>query len=494
MEDGMEKDTRSEAAKVIPLVQTSEYFFDRGIKAYKRGNVKKAKRYIERVLQLEPENTVVLCQLAVILTDLGDYQQSNELLQSALQNANQESAYECHYFMANNYAYLGFFQEAKKHALQYINNEKNGRFSQAVEDLLEILSIEMDDIDEEENENEDRLIMQQEKAKLLLEMAQFEEAKELLHEIIEEHPEFWAAYNNLALAHFYTGEYEQAMIYVRKVLESNPGNLHALCNEAVFYFKTGKQDLLERQLTKLRVVHPISFDHRYKLGVTFAVIGEYSGAYRWLYSLYKKGAARDTTFLYWLSYSAYYIGHENLAKQAWEKLLVSSPEKKGEEPWNIAASTDGIQEVLHYIKQGEKEQFFGLYLLAQMDNEERKTLLTKETEHFLYSPFLKTLSQDMLKSEELPRCLQIALTMRKSLQSEEEEKGIVYWYTLYNKARFTESEMKNISAFAASVVYMFYQNLKRPVPQKKIAQEYGISLTTMSKYIKKIRSVSIVSV
>jgi DNA-binding transcriptional regulator LsrR (DeoR family) len=84
--------------------------------------------------------------------------------------------------------------------------------------------------------------------------------------------------------------------------------------------------------------------------------------------------------------------------------------------------------------------------------------------------------------------------MRKSLQSEEEEKGIVYWYTLYSKARFTEIEMKNISAFAASVVYMFYQSLKRPVPQKKIAQEYGISLTTMSKYIKKIRSVSIVSV
>ena len=50
----------------------------------------------------------------------------------------------------------------------------------------------------------------QEKARRLMESGDFKAAIELLEAMITDNPEFWAAYNNLALAYFYIGETKQA--------------------------------------------------------------------------------------------------------------------------------------------------------------------------------------------------------------------------------------------------------------------------------------------
>ena len=43
---------------------------------------------------------------------------------------------ECHYFLANNYAHLGMFKEAYRHASAYLEKEEDGEFSEDAEDLL----------------------------------------------------------------------------------------------------------------------------------------------------------------------------------------------------------------------------------------------------------------------------------------------------------------------------------------------------------------------
>ena len=43
---------------------------------------------------------------------------------------------ECHYFLANNYAHLGMFKEAYRHASAYLDKEEDGEFSEDAEDLL----------------------------------------------------------------------------------------------------------------------------------------------------------------------------------------------------------------------------------------------------------------------------------------------------------------------------------------------------------------------
>ena len=88
------------------------------------------------------------------------------------------------------------------------------------------------------------ILIIQEKARRMMEQGNFEQAIEVLENLIEENPDFWAAYNNLALAYFYIGEVDQAKALLHKVLEENTGNLHALCNLAVVhYYEKNEQEL-----------------------------------------------------------------------------------------------------------------------------------------------------------------------------------------------------------------------------------------------------------
>ena len=135
-------------------------------------------------------------------------------------------------------------------------------------------------------------------------------AIEVLENLIEENPDFWAAFNNLALAYFYIGEVDQAKALLHQVLEENTGNLHALCNLAVVHYYEKNEQELSYLLNLLGKIQPYMLEHRYKLGATFALVGQYEDAYKWLRSLQKRGYEGDPGFYFWLSHSAYFSGHE----------------------------------------------------------------------------------------------------------------------------------------------------------------------------------------
>lgn len=315
-------------AKIIPFFQNGEYYFTKGLKNYRKRDLYKAKKFLYRAIQLEPKEPVFLCQLAVILTELGEYQQSNKLLLSILEI--DAEMMECHYFIANNYAHLGLFTEAKKYALTYVAQDPNGEFSEENEDLLDLLQIEA----EEDIDTQDELIMNQETARNYLEEGKFEEAILLINHIIDEYPEFWSAHNNLALAHFYLGHTIKAMEILEDVLAKNPGNLHALCNLLVFFYYEHEDEKVNKLVSILEKVQPMLVEHRFKLGASFSLIGRFDLGYKWLKQLYKQGFDGDGAFYYWLSYSAYFTGHTTFSEQIWKKVLEENPNKAGNEPWN----------------------------------------------------------------------------------------------------------------------------------------------------------------
>ena len=70
--------------QVVQLFQDGHYFFHKGLKAYRERNLSRASKLIQRAIVLEPENVEMLSQLAIIYTEMGHYQQSNELLDLSL--------------------------------------------------------------------------------------------------------------------------------------------------------------------------------------------------------------------------------------------------------------------------------------------------------------------------------------------------------------------------------------------------------------------------
>lgn len=470
------KATKPTTGTLLSFTPTGEYYFTKGLKAYQRRDNHKAIKYLERAMQLEPGEPMIACQLAIILSETGQFQEANDLLHTILKEWDEEMV-ECHYFLANNYAHLGLFKDSYHHASLYMKLEGDGEFAEDAEDLLDLLMLEAEDMEEDFYEQDD-LISKQEEARELLEAGEFKKAVKLLKQVIKEFPEYWSAYNNLALAYYYLGDPQKADDILNEVLEKNHGNLHALCNKAVFAFYEKDWDTVKNVKGILKKIKPLSSEHQFKLGTTFALLGEYEVAYGWLKKLYKQGFEGEGPFYYWLSYSAYHTGRMQTAQKSWQKVIQINPEKEGQEPWGEAkASVTGYensQQMSAKYLQSDllEERLFGLFLSSFQDGQipsgwEPETTIEEE---FMGGSFFH----------------QVAKQLYKFNQPIEKDEASLYVmsFAILSDLSQDVNVLKNEKAFAAALEYVWKKVRQEKVSQQSIAEKYQMSASTIQKYVK----------
>jgi tetratricopeptide (TPR) repeat protein len=471
-------------AQVVPFLQDGQYYYTRGLKAYREQNYQKAIKYLQRAVELDPKDSVKLSQLATIYTDMGKYSQANELLSYILAEVDEEMT-ECHYFMANNFAHLGLFHEAYKCAKEYANKEPFGEFIEDNEDLIDLLTME-DDGDEPFLKDPDDLIIKQDAAKSLLENSQFEEAIILLEEIVVEYPEFWSAHNNLSLAYFYVGEIDKAKEFLQSVLQRNPGNLHAYCNLLVFYYYECQDEKVSELTKALSTVHPLLYEHRYKLGASFALVGYYPLAYKWLRSLYKIGFEGDDTFYYWLSYSAYFTGRVAFAEQMWEKVLKENKSKAGSEPWNTTSDLIGQRVATMSLE----ERLYAIFLATQTNNYNQiyGYQATNQPQSQVEKEFIElALSKNYSSDSKITSLFHIA---KELFVHFEDDELFLFSFRILVKAYKDDYVLKNHLGWAAALNYVWKHERNEPISQTTIASTYGISVSSVGKYVKSVKNIT----
>ncbi|MGM9926268.1 MAG: tetratricopeptide repeat protein [Bacillus sp. (in: firmicutes)] len=492
----MSKDSNTiQTAKVLSFHPTGEYYFSKGLKAYHHRDLYKAKKYLARAFELEPTEPMIACQLAIICTDLNEYAESNTILERIVSQLDP-FMYECHYFLANNYAHLGMFKEAYKHANDYLAKDKYGDFADDAEDLLDLITLENNETEESLFE-QDTLINEQEKARKYLETGDFEKAIEVLKATIQNHPDFWFSYNNLALAHYYLGQYEEAFRTLQEVLEKNPGNLHALCNLVVFHFYQKNSRQVGEFVSTLAKIRPMLPEQQYKLGATFALVGEYELGYNWLKYLQKQGFNGDDTFYYWLSYCAHHLGYEQSAKKAWKKVLTLNPDKDGLEPWGMVHSN------LEAFEQQNKliisklssdiieERLFGLFLYKHSFDKEgldaHPALINNKQFTNLEQDYIRLINNDEVHDPGIHVIDEVAeLFYRQYKPITLLESGLyIIWFSVYEEARKAKVKISNPPAWAGAVEYVWSKMTSEPSLQKDLAAKYEVSLSTLRKYVKK---------
>ena len=365
----MDKLRKKHDKKIISFIPDGEFYYNKAIQAMQRDRFEDAQRYLKRASELSPEDWKILMEYGVLVMEEGRFEEAHELLMTA--NSLAPSEEEIIFYLAEVHAHLGMLRDAKMYAEKYISIDPDGPFA---DDSMEII----DFAEQEESFNDDEMpdgevYFLQEKARRLMESGDFKAAVELLESIIVDYPEFWAAYNNLALAYFYIGENERASELLHDVLDRNKGNIHALCNLAVFYYYEKKEEELESLLALLVKIKPYQFENRYKLGATFALIGRHKEAYNWLRSLQKRGFEGDTGYYFWLSHSAYFSGHEKVAREAYATLIELDPSKVGYEPWKDVQEiikSDSLEQDREFLLSKitntyRSERMFGFYLLGK---------------------------------------------------------------------------------------------------------------------------------
>lgn len=491
----MSKDSKLEqSAKILSFHPTGEYYFTKGLKAYHQRDLYKAKKYLKRAQFLEPFEPMIACQLAIICTDLEEYSESNTILLSIIADLDPFMS-ECHYFLANNYAHLGMFKEAYQHANLYIENDSNGEFIDDAEELMDLITLEHNGSIESLFE-QDTLRKEQDKAREHLEIGDFAKAIEVLNHTIQEYPEFWFAYNNLALAHYYSGHKEEAFSTLYDVLDRNPGNLHALCNLVVFHHAEKNEHKVAELVAALNKIRPMQKEQQYKLGATFALIGRYDLAYTWLKQLYKHGFEGDETYYYWLAFCAHQLGHEKSAKKAWKKLLELNPEKEGLEPWSeLITSLDGFENQVITIAEKlendcRSERLFGLFMFKQCTQQRQLALYPVVVENDHFTQIEKMYANYILSNEDIQGELYIVDSVAEMLYEKYqpisiEETGLYkMWFSVCEKAEQECIKLTNPAALAGAVDYVWHKMNNHPMVQKETADEYSISVSTLRKYVK----------
>ncbi|GFZ94502.1 hypothetical protein GCM10008018_46040 [Paenibacillus marchantiophytorum] len=324
----MEKIKRvSEAPKpkVISINMDAAFFFERAVQSLDRFHYDKALKYFRRAAEYEQDNPVNHCNLAGVLSEMGNYDESNQILQQILETIDPEMT-ECHFYMANNYANMENFEQAEQALVRYLENDPTGQFMEESEEMMEMLSYELERPAPLTSIKSREGLFEHDKARALLEEGKFAEAVRQLEKLVKTQPEFTAARNNLALAYYYMGQFEKAMETIRGVLEIDAGNLHALCNMAIFHQHFGNKKELAELTDLLRKTFPFQQDHVFKLATTMGILSEHEKAYHLFKRLLKAGdGASDPCLYHYAAVAACHIGRFDEAYRYWKQVQKLDP-------------------------------------------------------------------------------------------------------------------------------------------------------------------------
>lgn len=316
----------AELSNVIPVTLDANFFFERAVRSLDRFQYDKALKNFRKAVEYEPENPVNHCNMAGILSEMGNYEASNDILTHVLEKIDPAMT-ECHFYMANNFANMESFEEAERSLVTYLEEDAAGEYLAESEELMELLQYELDRPAPLIRIRSREGVVEHDHARSLLEEGKFPQAVKLLEEIVKNTPDFLAAHNNLALAYFYMGRFAKAKECLGEVLDQDPGNLHALCNMAIFLQYAGDRDQLAALLRLLEATVPFHQEHVFKMATTMGILGRHQTAYGHFRRLLKdEEVGGDASLYHYCAAAASNCGLYTEALRCWRQAAKLAPE------------------------------------------------------------------------------------------------------------------------------------------------------------------------
>ncbi|EOS54394.1 tetratricopeptide repeat protein [Paenibacillus barengoltzii] len=309
---------KNQRGKVLPISMDAGFFFERAVSSLDRYRYDKALKYFRKAVEYEPSNPVNHCNMAGILSEMGDYAASNEVLQTVLEEIDP-SMTECYFYMANNYANMDMFEAAEEALIRYLEEDEQGQFLSEAEEMIDLLQYELDRPTKLKSIKSRHGVYEHDQARALLEEGKFAQAVKMLEELVQTRPDFLAARNNLALGYYYLGLFRKAVETVEEVLVQDPGNLHGLCNLAIFYQYAGNREALEELAGRLENIVPFHQEHVFKLATTMGILGRHEAAFGHFQRLMRGSETNlDASLYHYAAVAAYHTGQKEEAEKLWK--------------------------------------------------------------------------------------------------------------------------------------------------------------------------------
>lgn len=319
--------TKKRTGQVIPFIQDGGYFYKKGIEAYQKKQTDRAVSYFERAIRLEPEEPVFMCQLAIVFSEQGDYEASNDLLYKIKHHVDPFMS-ECYFFIANNMAHLGEFEEAKENLEAYLNMDEEGEFAEDAVSLLDMINGQLKELggaltpSQKDKQSGFYLLG-------LLNKGDYVSAEQEVRQRIAESPQDWDSYVYLAEALMYQNQWHEAERILKDLLLKEEPNFLAQCEMAVLLQlkRDSEAGMWVRNLINLRPMRDLDC---YFLARSLSLTGEYEIAYSWYRRLFKINALPELPhILHQMAVLAWHCRDVKEARRLWEKIREEDTEKRG---------------------------------------------------------------------------------------------------------------------------------------------------------------------
>lgn len=333
--------------KVIPFEQNGQFYYRKAKKYIESNNYIDALNFYRKAVEKEPENLEYRLDLAQVFTEMGYYEESNQILLYILQK--DENNADCYFCLGCNFLGLQEYERAKECFEKYLQQDPDGIYAEDAQDLLDILqSHEMyfdNDLEVMLNSDRERLYKLANKGKNFLDMGDYKRAIRCLENVIKKDPSLIFARNNLALAYFCEGRLDDAIDVSQGVLKEQPQNVHANCNIAIFYREKGLEEESEKHLQAVLGIETNDPEEIHKIAVTLCELKRHKEANRLLKRLlqYKP---YDIKILHYIAVSYFNLQKFKEALKYWSKIEKIAPN-------NTISSF--YKRLTHAIMSGERE-------------------------------------------------------------------------------------------------------------------------------------------
>ncbi|MBC1433846.1 hypothetical protein HB848_00660 [Listeria rocourtiae] len=484
------KNSKEDSNKIYPFRPNGEFYFQRGIEAFRNQEMSEALRYLERAAFFEPDEPVIMCQLAICYTELAQFDKSNQILRRVLDEA--DDIHYCYYFMANNYAYMKEFKQALQHANKYLALVSEGEYVEEAKDLIQLImeeaplsSFGVSDMSEVEKD----FFAFKMKVDQLISEDKLDEVSQFLIAEIGEKPTFWQAYIELAGIRFKEERFVEGLAILEDVLARDPGNFMALCELYLYAHYQAQWEQAGAILRELGKVEPFMSSQREKLARIYAMAGEYKHADYLFVKVDQLEILDRYAYYYYRAETAFFLGRLDEARDFWDHFTLIDGEDL-EFPWeypDLLANDERL--VLEKLASDDRlEHLFGVYLLTVSDKQPALVMFNDYFdmtgwdffEHLIFSEF-----EFLPDSRDAANCNgAIAILGRfEELDFPAKVKTApMYLFVLDFMKRSIDQKYdlrtKNLDGLAAAILYRFKFGT-----QKVIAEWFGVSVATLRKYL-----------
>lgn len=323
------KQKDKEQNNIIPFIPEGDFYFTKGVESFQKRKFELAIKWMKKAVEAKPQEPLYACQLSIIYTEIGSYHKANQILTNVIEST---TYVDCYYLIANNYAHLGLFKDAKEYANRYLEKQNDGNFVEETKTLLQLIDEENGE-DTWKLEDEDQLLIYQETVFYHMENSEWDKAIPLLEEMLAAFPDHQPTKHDYARALFFTGYQQDAIDMEQELLEQDSNSLYCHTNLALFFHELNEKEAYEKNIQALLNVYPIHEQQKLRIAVTLARTGYFQDAYARFRSLHGT-VTHQLSYYKWYSTAAYYIGVSSKATALWEEGCRKHPNLSKElPPW-----------------------------------------------------------------------------------------------------------------------------------------------------------------